>query len=245
MNERNRRERESTAHELNRMNEPEWTEEASDKELSSSPLPRATQMELLAPAGGPAPFTAALAGGADAIYCGLGNNFNARRGADNFDDESFARACRQAHLAGARVYVTVNVVVKWDEMQRVLRLIRRAWILGADAFIIQDWGLMAQVRKTWVALRCPESLRKKKFLPFLSLVLSWNVLVTVPCAFAIRASATCHLCVETALLTAELARSRAVCPMSCSTLSMKLSRWVALIDCSALRITALLMTCPI
>ena len=124
MNERNRRERESTAHELNRMNEPEWTEEASDKELPTQPLPRATQMELLAPAGGPAPFTAALAGGADAIYCGLGNNFNARRGADNFDDESFARACRQAHLAGARVYVTVNVVVKWDEMQRVLRLIQ-------------------------------------------------------------------------------------------------------------------------
>ena len=115
MNERNRRERESTAHELNRMNEPEWTEEASDKELPTQPLPRATQMELLAPAGGPAPFTAALAGGADAIYCGLGNNFNARRGADNFDDESFARACRQAHLAGARVYVTVNVVVKCDE----------------------------------------------------------------------------------------------------------------------------------
>lgn len=154
MNERNRREKESTAHELNRMNEPEWTEEASDLEFSSQPLPRATQVELLAPAGGPAPFAAALAGGADAIYCGLGNNFNARRGADNFDDESFARACRQAHLAGARVYVTVNVVVKWNEMQRVLRLIRRAWILGADAFIIQDWGLMDQVRKTWPELEC-------------------------------------------------------------------------------------------
>ena len=40
--------------------------------------------ELLAPAGGPAPFNAALAAGADAIYCGLGNDFNARRGADNW-----------------------------------------------------------------------------------------------------------------------------------------------------------------
>ncbi len=67
MNERNRREREFTAHELNRMNEPEWTEEASDLEFSSQPLPRATQMELLAPAGGPAPFAAALAGGAEAL----------------------------------------------------------------------------------------------------------------------------------------------------------------------------------
>ena len=105
--------------------------------------------ELLAPAGGPEPFNAALAAGADAIYCGLGNDFNARRGARNFDDETFAAACRRAHLAGTRVYVTVNVAVSTEEMPRVLELVRRAWLLGADAFIIQDWGLMAEVRRRW------------------------------------------------------------------------------------------------
>ena len=105
--------------------------------------------ELLAPAGGPEPFNAALAAGADAIYCGLGNDFNARRGAKNFDDESFAAACRRAHLAGARVYVTVNVAISTEEMPRVLELVRRAWGLGADAFIIQDWGLMAEIRRRW------------------------------------------------------------------------------------------------
>ena len=105
--------------------------------------------ELLAPAGGPEPFNAALAAGADAIYCGLGNDFNARRGAKNFDDESFAAACRRAHLAGARVYVTVNVAVSTAELPRVLDLVRRAWSLGADAFIIQDWGLMAEIRRRW------------------------------------------------------------------------------------------------
>ena len=105
--------------------------------------------ELLAPAGGPEPFNAALAAGADAIYCGLGNDFNARRGAKNFDDESFAAACRRAHLAGARVYVTVNVAISTEEMPRVLELVRRAWELGADAFIIQDWGLMAEIRRRW------------------------------------------------------------------------------------------------
>nr|WP_239471453.1 U32 family peptidase [Olsenella profusa] len=104
---------------------------------------------MLAPAGGPDPFNAALAAGADAIYCGLGNDFNARRGARNFDDESFQAACRRAHLAGARVYVTVNVAVSTEEMPRVLSLVRRAWLLGADAFIIQDWGLLAEVRRTW------------------------------------------------------------------------------------------------
>lgn len=110
--------------------------------------------ELLAPAGGPEPFNAALAGGADAIYCGLGNDFNARRGARNFDDETFAAACRHAHLAGARVYVTVNVVVTTDEMPAALALVRRAWLLGADALIIQDWGLLAEVRRTWPQMEC-------------------------------------------------------------------------------------------
>ena len=106
-------------------------------------------IELLAPAGGPEPFNAALAAGADAIYCGLGNSFNARRSAKNFDDASFGDACRRAHLAGTRVYVTVNVAVATDEIPRVLGLVRRAWLLGADAFIIQDWGLFAQIRRTW------------------------------------------------------------------------------------------------
>ena len=105
--------------------------------------------ELLAPAGGPEPFNAALAAGADAIYCGLGNDFNARRGARNFTDETFRAACRSAHLAGARVYVTMNVAVSTDELPRVLELARRAWVLGADALIIQDWGLLAEVRRTW------------------------------------------------------------------------------------------------
>ena len=105
--------------------------------------------ELLAPAGGPEPFNAALAAGADAIYCGVGNDFNARRGAKNFDDESFAAACRRAHVAGARVYVTVNVAVSTAELPRVLELVRRTWLLGADAFIIPDWGLLAEVRRRW------------------------------------------------------------------------------------------------
>ncbi len=102
--------------------------------------------ELLAPAGGPEPFYAALAAGADAIYCGMGS-FNARRKADNFTDESFEAACRAAHLAGSRVYVTVNIVIKDEEMSEALSLVDRCWRLGADAFIIQDWGLFFEIRR--------------------------------------------------------------------------------------------------
>ena len=102
--------------------------------------------ELLAPAGGPEPFYAALAAGADAIYCGMGA-FNARRKADNFTDETFEAACRAAHLAGSRVYVTVNIVIKDEEMSEALSLVDRCWRLGADAFIIQDWGLFFEIRR--------------------------------------------------------------------------------------------------
>lgn len=109
------------------------------------PLPQDLVCELLAPAGGPAAFRAALAGGADAVYCGLGNDFNARRGADNFDDASFQKACQEAHVAGARVFVTMNVLVTDDEMPAALALAARAVRLGADALIIQDWGLAAEV----------------------------------------------------------------------------------------------------
>ncbi|WP_028264006.1 U32 family peptidase [Atopobium fossor] len=110
--------------------------------------------ELLAPAGSLEAFRAALAAGADAIYCGLGNDFNARRGAANFDDASFAAACDEAHIAGARVYVTINIVIQSSEMKSALELVYHAYILGADAFIIQDWGLLAEVRKHWPQIEC-------------------------------------------------------------------------------------------
>lgn len=109
-------------------------------------LAPASRPELLAPAGGPEPFYAALAAGADAIYCGMGS-FNARRKAANFTDDTFAEACRAAHLAGARVYVTVNIVIKQAELEEALALVARCWALGADAFIIQDWGLFFEIRR--------------------------------------------------------------------------------------------------
>jgi len=110
--------------------------------------------ELLAPAGEPNAFYAALAAGADAIYCALGNDFNARRMADNFTPETFERACRDAHIAGTRVYATANIIIQDDEMGRALDTVALAWKLGADAFIIQDWGLFYEVKRRWPEVEC-------------------------------------------------------------------------------------------
>lgn len=103
--------------------------------------------ELLAPAGGIEAFRAALANGADAVYLGL-ERFNARRSADNFTLDSLADACRVAHLHGARVYLTLNVLILPEEMEDALTLVADAWDRGIDAVIVQDLGLLRCLRSS-------------------------------------------------------------------------------------------------
>lgn len=108
--------------------------------LSDTPRP-----ELLAPAGGPEALRAAVNNGADAVYLGV-DRLNARQGAENFTMESLPDATRYAHLRGARVYLTANVVVLQDEMHDALVMVDEAWSAGVDAVIVQDLGLLALLR---------------------------------------------------------------------------------------------------
>jgi len=102
-------------------------------------------VELLAPAGTPDALVAAVNNGADAVYLGLGD-FNARRGAANFEADSLAEGARFAHLRGARVYLTANIVILPGEMDAALSLVDTAWAAGADAVIVQDLGLLRVLR---------------------------------------------------------------------------------------------------
>ncbi len=102
--------------------------------------------ELLAPAGNRAAFEAALGAGADAIY--LGTDFlNARRNADNFTTDELRSACRDAHLRGAKVYLTANTLVFPGEMRDALSMVGAAAEAGIDAAIVQDVGLISALRR--------------------------------------------------------------------------------------------------
>jgi U32 family peptidase len=101
-------------------------------------------VELLAPAGGPRSLVAAVANGANAVYLGV-EVFNARRGAENFTIETLMEACTYAHLRGVRVYLTVNVLILSEELERALRLVDSAWAAGVDAVIVQDMGLLRAI----------------------------------------------------------------------------------------------------
>lgn len=102
--------------------------------------------ELLAPAGSPEALRAAVAAGADAVYLS-GKRFGARKFAVNFSEPELKEAIGYAHLRGVRVYVTVNTLVRDDELQDVARYFLSLYEMGADAVLVQDLGVVALARQ--------------------------------------------------------------------------------------------------
>jgi len=103
---------------------------------------------ILAPAGNKASFMAALAAGADAVYCGL-EQFSARQEAKNFSIEELVPLTQLAHDRGTKVYVAFNSLLKPAELDSAGRLIdqlnRR---VKPDALIIQDLSLVQLAKQT-------------------------------------------------------------------------------------------------
>lgn len=97
-------------------------------------MPR--HIELLSPARDAQCAIEAIRHGADAVYMG-GPAFGARAAAGN-PAADIARVCDFAHLFGARVYVTLNTILRDDELHEAERLARDVWQAGADALIVQD-----------------------------------------------------------------------------------------------------------
>lgn len=107
--------------------------------------------EILAPAGDLAALRAALAAGADAVYFGLDDGFNARARAANFPLAELPARVLEIHRAGAKAYVTLNTLVFEPELGEVERIVRGVAESGADAIIVQDPAVALLARAL-----CPE-----------------------------------------------------------------------------------------
>jgi putative protease len=114
-------------------------------------VPRRTVPELLAPAGSLDAVRAAVANGADAVYLGAGG-FNARDDGAQLTLDELATACRVAHAAGSRIYLTLNVLIKPQELVPALTLLGQAIDCGIDAVIVQDLGLVRLIRAVYPGL---------------------------------------------------------------------------------------------
>lgn len=104
------------------------------------------RMELLAPAGDWDALVAAVQNGADAIYLGAGA-FNARRNAANFSGDALDRAVAYCHVHGVNVHVTLNTLVREDELDALAEAVRAVNESGADAVIVQDFGTARALRR--------------------------------------------------------------------------------------------------
>jgi len=99
-----------------------------------------SRVEILAPVGSPEALTAAVRSGADAVYLGAAA-FNARQNAQNFDDAALRAAVAYCHARNVRVHLTLNTLVREDEMDAALAVAHTAAAAGVDALIVQDRGL--------------------------------------------------------------------------------------------------------
>ena len=86
-----------------------------------------------------------MAAGADAVYLGYAA-FSARAGAGNFDERQLRDAVRFCHLHHVRVHVTVNTLIKDEELDEVLQVLRLIENAGADAVLVQDAGVLMLAR---------------------------------------------------------------------------------------------------
>ena len=114
--------------------------------IETDPTLRNALPELLAPAGDIETLRVAVRNGADAVYFGA-QTFNARTNAANFDDEQIIEAVDYLHEHSARAYLTLNTLVSDEESGQALHIAENAWMIGADALIVQDVGLLCAIHR--------------------------------------------------------------------------------------------------
>lgn len=104
-------------------------------------------VEILAPGGSVQGVLAALNCGADAVYVG-GQMFGARAYADNPDTGQLIELINEVHIRGKKLYLTVNTLLKDDEIKKqLISYLEPFYKAGLDAVIVQDFGVWSVIRK--------------------------------------------------------------------------------------------------
>lgn len=104
------------------------------------------KVELLAPAGNKEGFYGAIHAGADAVYLG-GSRFGARAYAENFTTDELISCIRYGHLFGRKIYLTVNTLVKEQELPELYDYLSPLYLSGLDGVIIQDMGVFRFIKE--------------------------------------------------------------------------------------------------
>ena len=110
------------------------------------------KIELLSPAGDMQCLIAAVQSGADAVYFGA-NKFNARANSNNFNFDELKIAIEYAKLRNVKTHMTLNILIKNNEFEEAIDLVKTAYEFGIDAIIVQDLGLAKEIRRLFPDLQ--------------------------------------------------------------------------------------------
>ena len=111
------------------------------------------KIELLSPAGNLDCFYQALYNGANAIYRAP-ERFGARAYAKNLTLDELKIALTFAHSKNCKVYVTVNTIIKENELNEAKEYVNELYKLGVDGLILADFSLINYVNKYLKPMEC-------------------------------------------------------------------------------------------
>ncbi|HOE93845.1 MAG TPA: peptidase U32 family protein, partial [Candidatus Cryptobacteroides sp.] len=105
------------------------------------------KLEIMAPAGNFECLRAAIQGGADSIYFGVGHLNMRSHSASNFSPDDLAEVVRQCHEAGAKAYLTLNICLYDKDLAPMSETLNQAKAAGVDAIIASDMACIAYCRE--------------------------------------------------------------------------------------------------
>ena len=105
------------------------------------------KLEIMAPAGSFECLAAAIQGGADSVYFGVGNLNMRSRSAANFAPEDLAEVVRRCHEAGVKAYLTLNITLYPGDMADMRQALVAAREAGVDAVIASDIACIQTCRE--------------------------------------------------------------------------------------------------
>lgn len=106
----------------------------------------ADKLEIMAPAGNFECLTAAIQGGADSVYFGIGRLNMRSHSANNFAPEDLPAVCDICRKAGIKAYMTLNITIYNEDLEDMRATLRTARDAGVDAVIASDMAVIAECR---------------------------------------------------------------------------------------------------
>ena len=104
------------------------------------------ELEIMAPAGNFESLAAAIQGGADSIYFGIGNLNMRSHSANNFCEEDLEEIVRICKGAGVKSYLTLNIVLYDEDIENMRRAVESAKSAGVSAIIASDMAAIIYAR---------------------------------------------------------------------------------------------------